>query len=64
MRVPSHLSDPVQVEERNTAAVALYARLGFTTHHSYLTREAWTGVGGAPKATNNMVFTGMRYYIP
>ncbi|MEJ3741990.1 GNAT family N-acetyltransferase [Actinomycetes bacterium KLBMP 9797] len=30
----------LQVEERNTAAVALYAKLGFTTHHSYLTRTA------------------------
>jgi RimJ/RimL family protein N-acetyltransferase len=29
----------LQVEERNTAATALYAGLGFTTHHSYFT---WT----------------------
>lgn len=33
----------LQVEERNTAAVALYGRAGFTTHHTYLTREAPVG---------------------
>jgi GNAT superfamily N-acetyltransferase len=32
----------LQVEERNTVAVAMYAALGFTTHHAYVT---WT----APK---------------
>jgi len=32
--------------------------------YSHLSRNAWAGVGGAPEATNNMVFTGMRYYIP
>jgi hypothetical protein len=41
-----------------------YGRLQYQGVYSYLTREAWAGVGGAPKATNNMVFTGMRYYIP
>lgn len=41
-----------------------YGRLQYQVQYSYLSREAWTGVGGAPKATNNMVFTGMRYYIP
>ncbi|WP_433370323.1 GNAT family N-acetyltransferase [Actinoplanes sp. CA-142083] len=30
----------LQVEERNTAAVTLYGRVGFSTHHTYLTREA------------------------
>ena len=33
----------LQVEERNTAAVGLYGRLGFSTHHTYLTREAPPG---------------------
>jgi hypothetical protein len=41
-----------------------YGRLQYQGVYSYLTREAWAGVGGAPKATNNMIFTGMRYYIP
>jgi GNAT superfamily N-acetyltransferase len=27
----------LQVEERNAAAVAMYARLGFSTHHAYVT---------------------------
>jgi GNAT superfamily N-acetyltransferase len=30
----------LQVEERNTPAVALYGKAGFSTHHTYLTRES------------------------
>ncbi|MGC4803637.1 GNAT family N-acetyltransferase [Micromonospora sp. DT233] len=30
----------LQVEQRNAGALALYRTLGFTTHHSYLTRTA------------------------
>ncbi|MEU4425926.1 GNAT family N-acetyltransferase [Actinoplanes sp. NPDC024001] len=30
----------LQVEERNSPAVTLYGRLGFSTHHTYLTRQA------------------------
>ncbi len=41
-----------------------YGRLQYQGAYSYLDRVAWTGVGGAPKATNGMVFWGMRYYIP
>ncbi len=41
-----------------------YGRLQYQMVYSYLTRKAWSGVGGAPTATNNMIFTGMRYYIP
>ena len=39
-------------------------RLQYGLAYSYLTREGWTGVGGAPKATNNFVYTSFRYYIP
>jgi len=47
-----------------------FGRLQYQVQYSYLQRGAWAGVGAtagsvaAPKATNNMVFTGMRYYIP
>ena len=41
-----------------------YGRLQYQLQYSYLARKAWAGVGGAPTGTNNMVFTGMRYYIP
>ncbi len=41
-----------------------YGRLQYQAIYSYLVKDGWTGVGGAPKANNNMIFTGMRYYIP
>jgi hypothetical protein len=41
-----------------------YGRLQYQMQYSYLDRQAWAGIGGAPKATNNMIFTSMRYYIP
>jgi len=41
-----------------------YGRLQYQFQYSYLERTGWTGAGGAPSASNNMFFTGMRYYIP
>jgi hypothetical protein len=52
-----------------------YGRLQYQGVYSYLTRSGWAGLTsgtfgsptatyGGPKASNNMVFTGMRYYIP
>ncbi|MBB5063059.1 hypothetical protein [Granulicella mallensis] len=38
--------------------------LQYGVAYSYLTRDGWSGVGGAPKATNNFVYTSFRYYIP
>jgi hypothetical protein len=45
-------------------------RLQFSMLYSYLTKEAWEGANAAgttvvnPKATNNMVYTSFRYYLP
>ncbi len=39
-------------------------KLQYGLAYSYLTREGWAGVGGAPKATNNFVYTSFRYYLP
>jgi len=39
-------------------------KLQYGVAYSYLTRNAWVGIGGAPKATNNFVYTSFRYYIP
>jgi hypothetical protein len=32
--------------------------------YSYLTRDAWSGLGGQPEAIENMVFSSFRYYLP
>jgi len=39
-------------------------KLQYGLAYSYLERNAWAGVGGSPKATNNFVYTSFRYYIP
>ncbi|WP_158792604.1 hypothetical protein [Granulicella sp. L60] len=51
-----------------------YGRFQYAMQYSYISREAWDGVTsaagaatttyGGPKATNNMVFTSLRYYLP
>lgn len=41
-----------------------FGRLQYQFQYSYLDKHTWAGVGGAPKALNNMFFTSMRYYIP
>ena len=52
-----------------------YGRLQYSATYSYLTRSLWTGLTsgtygsttatfGSPKAVNNMIHVGMRYYIP
>jgi hypothetical protein len=52
-----------------------FGRLQYQVNYQYLTKSAWTGVSsgtygsananfGSPKAVDNMVFTGLRYYIP
>ena len=46
-------------------------RLQYAINYSYLNRSAWDGNAGvatapgySPKATNNMVYTSFRYYLP
>jgi hypothetical protein len=52
-----------------------YGRLQYQVNYQYVTRSAWaaltggtygtsSAVFGSPKAVDNMVLTGMRYYIP
>jgi hypothetical protein len=39
-------------------------RIQFGPQYSYIVRNSWRGVGGAPSATENMLLTSFRYYIP
>ncbi len=47
----------------------VYGRLQYQVTYSYLQRNSWSGVSGtsafpSPRALDNMVHMGMRYYIP
>jgi hypothetical protein len=39
-------------------------RIQFGPQYSYLVRNTWAGTGGDPAATENMVLTSFRYYLP
>lgn len=39
-------------------------RFQFGTQYSYVTRNAWSGVDGAPHGIDGMLFTSFRYYLP
>jgi hypothetical protein len=39
-------------------------RVQFGGQYSYLTRNTWSGVGGAPRSIDGMVLTSFRYYLP
>ena len=39
-------------------------RFQFGPQYSYVIRNTWEGVGGAPNAVDNMIFTSFRYYLP
>jgi hypothetical protein len=36
----------------------------FGADYAYVTRNAWSGVGGQPHGIDNMIFTSFRYYLP
>lgn len=40
-----------------------YGRLQYGAAYSYIVRNSWTGVGGAPDAPNNYIYTSFRYYL-
>src|SRR5579872_682975 len=39
-------------------------RLQWGPQYSYIDRNTWAGKGGTPNATENMIFTSFRYYLP
>ena len=39
-------------------------KLQYGLQYSYITREGWVGLGGAPKAVENQFYTSFRYYLP
>jgi hypothetical protein len=39
-------------------------RVQWGPQYSYIVRNTWRGVGGDPDATENMLFTSFRYYLP
>ncbi|SEB43315.1 hypothetical protein [Terriglobus roseus] len=39
-------------------------KLQYGAAYSYLSRSGWVGTGGAPTATNNLVYTSFRYFLP
>lgn len=46
-----------------------YGRIQYQVNYQYIQRNLWSGVGNAttprgPRGLDNMIFTGMRYYIP
>ncbi len=39
-------------------------RFQFGPQYSYVIRNTWRGIGGAPNAVDNMIFSSFRYYLP
>jgi len=39
-----------------------FGKVQFGSQYSHTVRDAFTGVGGAPSASDNMLFTSLRYY--
>jgi hypothetical protein len=41
-----------------------YGTLQFGTQYEYLQRNTWSGVGGAPQGSDNVVYNSFRYILP